>query len=474
MGEVSRYGAVLERAAAHAKSHLLNVKEARVSASATAEDLRARLARPLPKDGVDPARVIDDLVADTAGGIVGSAGGRFYGWVIGGVVPSALAADWLTSAWDQNASLHACSPAAAIVEEVCGRWLKDLLGLPTHASFALVTGCQMAHITCLAAARSALLAARGWDLERRGLPDAPPIRMLTGTERHGTIVRAMRLLGMGSDAIVTLPVDDEGRLDPKALAAALEEGGDGPTIVHLQAGDVNTGAFDAFGRLIPLARRHHAWVHVDGAFGLWANASPQHRHLVAGVEAADSWSSDGHKWLNVPFDCGYAFVANPDAHRASMSYQASYLIRDAETRDPMDWTPEWSRRARGFATYAAIRELGREGIADLVERTCRHAHDLVTRIGALEGAEMIRKPTINQGLVRFMDPKPGAVEEDHTKWTDEITSAIVRTGEAFFGGTTWRGKRCMRVSVSSWQTDGADVDRTVAAVTEVLKRRRAS
>ena len=472
-GTGAEYRPALGRALAHALAHLDGLDAAPVAATATLGELRSRLARPVPEAGMDPARVVDELAADTAGGLLGSAGGRFFGWVIGGAVPAALAADWLTAAWDQNAGMYACGPAAAVLEEVCGAWLKDLLGLPPDAGFALVTGCQLAHVTCLAAARHALLARRGWDVERDGLAGAPPIRVLTSGERHGSIERAVRLLGLGAASVTDLPTDDAGRLRPATLAAALAARGDGPTIVLLQAGDLNIGAYDPFAELIPLARARGAWVHVDGAFGLWAAASPTHRHLLAGVEGADSWAADGHKWLNVPYDCGYAFVADADAHQAAMSHRAAYLTHAAEARDPIDWNPEYSRRARGVATYAALRQLGRAGVADLVDRSCRHAAALVHGIGALDGAELVWAPRINQGLVRFPDPRPAATEADHDRRTDATIAAIVATGEAFFGGTTWRGKRCMRVSVCGWRTSEADVARAIAAARRVLDGGRA-
>jgi glutamate/tyrosine decarboxylase-like PLP-dependent enzyme len=377
MDAASPYRPALEIALARALEHLGGLDGSPVASTATYAALRARLARPLADRGTTADRVVEDLARDVAGGLLGSAGGRFFGWVIGGAVPAALAADWLVSAWDQNAAMYACAPAEAVIEEICGEWLKDLLGLPATASFALVTGCQMAHVTCLAAARNAILSRRGWDVERQGLAGAPRIRIVSGTERHGSIERAVRLLGLGADSIVDLPVDDRGRLEPAVLARALD--GDNPTIVVLQAGDLNIGAFDPFASLVPVAHERVAWVHVDGAFGLWAAASPAHRSLLDGVAEADSWATDGHKWLNVPYDCGYAFVAHPDAHRASMAHRASYLTHDGEARDQIQWNPEWSRRGRGVATYAAIRELGRAGIADLVERTCRHARALATR-----------------------------------------------------------------------------------------------
>ncbi len=458
----------LERALAHALGRLASEGNRPVGATADLEELRGRFERPLPHSGTDSAQVIDDLVRDVEGGIIGSTGGRFFGWVIGGTLPAALAADWLVSAWDQNAAIHACGPAEAVIEEVAGRWLKELFGLPQTASFAFVTGTQMAHLTCLGAARHRLLDRTGWDVEEQGFAGAPAIRIITSSERHGSVERAIRILGFGKRAVTSLPCNDSGQLEPSALERALEGGGRQPTIVLLQAGDLNIGAFDPFADLIPIARRHGAWVHVDGAFGLWAAASPKHRHLLHGVELADSWTNDGHKWLNTPFDCGYAFVADAEAHRGAFSHRASYTTFVDGARDQIDWNPEWSRRGRGVPTYAALRQLGRAGIADLVERTCAHAHALTTRIGRLPGAQMLWEPTINQGLVRFLDPRPGATEEDHDRRTDETISRIVATGEAFFGGTTWRRKRCMRVSVCNWQTSEADVDRAVSAVRRVL------
>jgi glutamate/tyrosine decarboxylase-like PLP-dependent enzyme len=458
----------LERALAHALGRLASEENRPVGATADLEELRERFERPLPQSGTDPAQVIDDLVRDVEGGIIGSTGGRFFGWVIGGTLPAALAADWLVSAWDQNAAIHACGPAEAVIEEVAGCWLKELFGLPQTASFAFVTGTQMAHLTCLGAARHRLLDRAGWDVEEQGFAGAPAIRIITSSERHGSVERAIRILGFGKRAVTSLPCNDLGQLEPSALERALESGGRQPAIVLLQGGDLNIGAFDPFADLIPIARRHGAWVHVDGAFGLWAAASPKHRHLLHGVELADSWTNDGHKWLNTPFDCGYAFVADAAAHRGAFSHRASYTTFVDGARDQIDWNPEWSRRGRGVPTYAALRQLGRAGIADLVERTCAHAHALTTRIGRLPGAQMLWEPTINQGLVRFLDPRPDATDEDHDRRTDETISRIVATGEAFFGGTTWRRMRCMRVSVCNWQTSEADVDRAVSAVRRVL------
>jgi len=351
---------------------------------------------------------------------------------------------------------------------VAGTWLKEVLRLPASASFALVTGCQMAHVTCLAAARHGVLARAGWDLNEKGLAGGPAVRILTSSEVHGTTLRAARLLGFGKRDVVVLPSDDAGQLTPAVLEEALGREPGRPTIVVLQAGDVNCGVFDPFRELIPLAHAAGAWVHVDGAMGLWCNAVPELRHLLAGAELADSWATDGHKWLNVPYDSGYAFVAQPEHHRAAMEHHASYLVHASDVRDQLDWTPEHSRRARGFATWAALRELGRSGLAELIARGCRQAHEIVTRIGALPNARVMSVPIINQGLVRFFDPRPGAGEEDHDRRTDAVMAAINAGGEAFFTGTTWRGRRCMRVSVSSWRTTAEDVDRAVAAAARAL------
>ena len=334
MSRSDRFSPLLNATLDHALAYLEQLPSAPVGPRASLDELRQRLSRPLPEQEADPAEVIERLVADVQGGLTGNAGGRFFGWVMGGSVPAALAADWLTSTWDQNAGMFAVAPAAAVVEEVVGRWLCELLELPPTASFALVTGCQMAHVTCLAAARNAVLARHGWDVEQRGLFGAPPIRVVTGDQRHGTIERALRILGMGRDCIIDIPVADNGQLTGAALDLVLAADAGAPTIVLLQAGDLNTGSFDPYPDVIPVARRYDAWVHVDGAFGLWATTSPDHRHLVEGVRDADSWATDGHKWLNVPYDCGYAFVADREAHFSSLQHRAAYL-----THQPTSPTP---------------------------------------------------------------------------------------------------------------------------------------
>jgi glutamate/tyrosine decarboxylase-like PLP-dependent enzyme len=463
---MSQPPAALIRALHHAADHLSGLDQRSVAATVSLETLRQRVDVPWGQAGAPAAQVIDELVAATEGGHLGSASGRFFAWVIGGSLPSALAADWLTSAWDQNAGMYACAPAASVVEDVCGAWLKDLFGLPPAASFALTTGCQLAHFTALAAARHAVLRATGWDVEQRGLFGAPPIRVLVNQDRHGSIDRAVAFLGLGRDALKVLPLDTDGRLGAATLAAGLAEA-EGPAIVVLQAGDLNIGAFDDFEALVPIARAAGAWTHVDGAFGLWARASERFAPLVRGVEMADSWATDGHKWLNVPYDSGLAFVRDTAAHRAAMTHAASYLTADGQARDTLDWTPEFSRRARGFAIWAALRELGRGGVAALVDRCCDHAEALARGIGALPGA--VRLPSaLNQALVRFEDPRSGATAADHDARTNAVIAAINDTGEAFFSGTTWRGRRAMRISVSNWRTDAGHVARAVAAVAAVL------
>ncbi|HWG38423.1 MAG TPA: pyridoxal-dependent decarboxylase [Terriglobales bacterium] len=459
----------LQAAFEAAVAYLASLNGRSVAATASLDQLRAQWLVPLSEAGAPPEQIIREMAAQADPGTVASAGGRFFGWVIGGSLPAALAADWLTSVWDQNAALFACSPAAAVIEEAAGAWLKDLLGLPSEAAFALVTGCQMAHVTCLAAARHAVLDAQGWDLAKSGLFGAPAITVFTSGARHATTDRALRLLGIGAASIRLLETDEQDRLRPAALEAALRGHGPKPAIVVLQAGEINLGAFDDFAALIPIARAHRAWVHVDGAFGLWAAASPRHRQHVRGIELADSWATDGHKWLNVPYDCGYAFVARPDALRCAMTAQAAYITHDDLARNPVDFNPEWSRRGRGFATYAALRQLGRTGVAELIDRCSLHAQALVRDLGRLPGAELLWAPTLNQGLVRFLHPRLGATEADHDRRTDQVIGAIAAEGEAFFTGTTWRGRRAMRISVCNWQTSARDVERAIAAAARVLQ-----
>jgi glutamate/tyrosine decarboxylase-like PLP-dependent enzyme len=401
--------------------------------------------------------VVAELATAAEPGVVATAGGRYFGFVVGGATPAALAADWLTSAWDQNAALYVLGPAASVVEEVAEAWLAELLGLPAGVSVGLVTGGQMANFTGLAIALRELLDRAGWDVESDGLWGAPRVRVLAGQGRHGTIDRALRFLGAG--AVEAVDADDQGRLRPAALAAALDRGS-GPAIVCAQLGNVNSGALDPVGEICQVAHARGAWVHVDGAFGMWAAASPRLRPLVAGVERADSWATDAHKWLNVPYDSGLVFCAHPEAHRAAMGTRAGYLIHGrGDQRDSLDYNPDHSRRARGFAVYAAIRALGRQGVADLVERCCGLAGRFAERLGAADGVEVLNQVVLNQVLVRFL-----AADGDHDAHTRRVVERTQQDGTCWMSGTTWQGKAAMRISVSNWSTDEADVDRSVAAI----------
>lgn len=455
----------LEHAFVHANSWLDGLDSNPVQAQMSEQQLRDAFETALPKTGKPGADVVDFIANNAKDGLLGSSGGRFFAWVIGGGVPSALAADWLVSTWDQNAALYTCSPSAAIIEEIAGKWLLELFDLPRDASFAFTTGCQMAHMTSLAAARHAVLAEAGWNVEEDGLTGAPPITVFTSDNRHGSVIRALRYLGLGTKVISPVETDNLGRMRPGAFEKSLSTHS-GPSITVLNAADLNVGACDPFAELIPMANKAGSWVHTDGAFGLFARTSKSKKHLVAGIEQADSWSTDGHKWLNVPFDCGIAMIRDPQAHRGAMTLSASYVDPAATARDQIDWNPEWSRRARGIPVYAALSEMGSEGIEDMVDRCCEYCLAIVEGIGALDGAETVASPTLNQGLVRFV--KNGADDEGNDAFTDQIIEAINQTGEAFFSGTTWKGRRAMRVSVVNWRTNADDVDRAIAAAKMVL------
>jgi glutamate/tyrosine decarboxylase-like PLP-dependent enzyme len=457
------FSPALNTALGRALEYLTHLDKKPVGPTASLEQLRSRLCKQWNNKGIPAEQVVDELARDIEGGLNNSPNARFYAWVIGGSLPSALAADWLTSTWDQNAGMYAVSPVGAIIEEAVGDWLIDLFGLPKQTSFALVTGCQMAHTTCLAAARHWLLKQQGWDLERQGMSGSPQITVLCGV-RHATIDRSLRLLGFGDVSIKALRTKAADQLEPEALESALKELNGKPALVLLQAGDVNTGGFDDLEALIPIARKYNAWTHVDGAFGMYVTASPRFAHLARGMDQAHSWATDGHKWLNVPYECGYAFVAEPEAHRAAMTYQASYLTHQNAARDPLDWNPEFSRRGRGFATYAALRELGSEGLREMVERNCDCAAAIVEGLSKLPNVDVLAKPSINQGLVSFRDPS-GAVNDN---WNERVIAEINREGTSFFSGTTFHGRRAMRISVSNWQTDLEDVRRTVEGVQRAL------
>jgi glutamate/tyrosine decarboxylase-like PLP-dependent enzyme len=436
-----------------------------VHATATLEELRAALDGPTPEAPTGDDVVIADLAAAAAPGLLAIPGPRYFGFVIGGSQPAALAADWLTSGWDNNAGIYAAAPAAAVIEEVAGRWIVDLLGLPAGASVGFATGATMASFTGLGAARHRVLADAGWDVERQGLRGAPPVRIVAGEERHTTIDVALRYLGFGTDAVEPVAVDDQGRMRADALRETLVRGTAGPTIVCAQAGNVNTGAFDPLGEVCDATHAHGGWVHVDGAFGLWAAVADDLRHLVAGAERADSWSTDGHKWLNVPYDCGIVVCRDVEAHRASMSTQASYLVQGGEGAplDPFDYVPEFSRRARGIPVYAVVRALGRSGIAARVAANCAAARRFASRLGAEPDVEVLNDVVLNQVLVRFGD------SDERTR---AVIDAVQRDGTAWMGGTVWKGVAAMRISVSNWTTTDADVDASVDAILRIHRALR--
>lgn len=445
---------LLQLARDHAARFLAGIGERHVGARASRDELRSTLALPLPRSGDAPAAVLEALAAVGERGVTGSAGPRYFGFVIGGSLPVTVAAEWLAVAWDQNAGIHVTSPVAAVVEEVAREWLLEVLDLPRQASVGFVTGCQMANTTCLAAARHAVLRGAGWNVEEEGLIGAPPVHLVVGAEAHVTIISAMRLLGFGTKRLREVDTDGEGRMVPESLERVLADL-DGPAIVCSQVGNVNTGSIDPVRELAEIAHAKGAWLHVDGAFGLWARACRDRRALVEGVDAADSWATDAHKWLNVPYDSGLAFCAHPESHRAAMAVTAAYLqfSPDVRERDAVDWTPEFSRRARGFAVYAAIRSLGRAGIAEVVERCCANAK-LFAALLEEAGATILNDVVLNQVLVRFDDG-------EHTR---RVIERVQEDGTCWLGGTEWGGEHAMRISVSNWRTTREDVERSTEAI----------
>lgn len=404
----------------------------------------------LPEAPTEPRAVIEELVARAEPGLHLMTGPRFFGWVIGGSHPVGVATDMLTSAWGQNAGNHAATPAASAAEAIAARWLVELLDLPLESSVGLVTGATVANFTCLAAARGEVLRRQGWDADAQGLFGAPPIAVLIGDDAHTTVFSALQFLGLGHDRVVRIATDEQGCIRPDAFVAALAAV-DGPAIAILQAGQINTGAFDNFAELIPAAKAKGAWVHVDGAFGLWARACPEKRPLAVGVELADSWATDGHKWLQTPYDCGYAIVRDALAHRRAMTISASYLSSAlAGERDPNHFVPELSRRARGFATWAMIKHLGRSGIAELVERNCNAAAEIARMLAARSGIGVLNAVQLNQVIVRFGE---GLAPEVADRMTQDVIALLQEEGKIFVGGAQWRGRQVMRISVSNYQTD---------------------
>ena len=441
----------LARAHEHTLRWLASMDERPVPATASVEDVAARLGD-LPDGPSDPAEAVDHLAAACADGLVAIPSGRFFGFVIGGTHPAALAADWLTSAWDQNAGLRLLTPAHSAVEDVASRWLLDLLGLPAGSAVGFVTGATMSNFTCLATARDELLRRAGWDVATRGLLGGPGVRVLVGAERHDTVDLALRYLGLGEPEAVA--VDDQGRVDAAALRTALEAGDDRPTVVCLQAGNVHSGAFDPFTEAVAAAHEHGAWVHVDGAFGLWAAATPSYRHLTEGMAAADSWTTDAHKTLNVPYDSGLAIVRDPAALKAAMGMQGEYLLLSDEGGEPLDKVPEVSRRGRAIPVWAALRSMGRSGVGQLLDGLCGHAARMARELGAIEGAEVLNDVVYTQVCVSFGD-------DDRTR---DVVARLFEDGTTWMTGSRWRGRAVMRVSVSNWSTSDEDVDRSLEAV----------
>ena len=447
--------AALARAHQIALDWLTSFADRPVPPQAAVEQVTKALGTVLPEGPTDAAEVVSALAKACESGLTAMPSGRFFGFVIGGTHPAALATDWLVSAWDQNSGLRRLTPAHSAIEDVAGAWLLELLGLPRESAVGFVTGATMSNFTCLAAARDAVLRRAGWDVAERGLNGGPRVRVLVGRERQDTVDLALRYLGLGAPEVVS--ADDQGRFEVGALASALSDAPDGPTVVVLQAGNVHSGAFDPFVDAVTVAHQHGAWVHVDGAFGLWAAVSPSYRHLVAGVDQADSWTTDAHKTLNVPYDCGLAIVRDPAALKAAMGMQGAYLIHD-EHGEPLDNVPEISRRGRAFTVWAVLRALGRSGVVELVDRLCRHASVFAAGIAAMPGASVINDVVFTQVCASFGDDER----------TEEVVRRILADGTTWMSGSRWHDRSVLRISVSNWSTTERDVQRSLEAVRRAL------
>src|SRR3954468_13232672 len=451
---------VLTPDAALASDYLAPLPDRPVARSVDLAALRASMGGPLPDGPMDPVAVVEALAAAADPGLVATAGPRFFGFVIGGSLPAAVGADRLTAAWDQNGAFYITSPAAAVAEEVAAGWLVELLGLPGGTSVGFASGATMANFTALAAARHAVLSRVGWDVERLGLQEAPPVTVVTHAGSHATVYASLQMLGLGREGerVRRVDADEQGRMRPDALRAEMATI-EGPVIVCAQAGNVNTGAFDPLDEIEPIVHDRGGWLHVDGAFGIWAAAVPSLRENMRGHDEADSWSTDAHKWLNVPYDSGLVFVRDAAAHQAAMTFGAAYYVESGgATRDPYNWVPESSRRARGFTILAALRSLGRSGLVDLIERDCALARRMAERLRATPGITILNHVVLNQVLVGFE--------------TDDVTQAVIgavqRDGTCWLGGTTWKGRAAVRVSVSGWQTTEDDIDRSADAILRCL------
>jgi len=431
-----------------------------VGGRAARADLLASLGGPLPTTGTDPAIVLEQLATRADPGVTAQAGPRYFGFVTGGALPVTVAADWLASAWDQNAIVYVHAPAVTVMEDIVAEWILELLHLPASSSVGFTSGCHMANFTGLAAARHEVLRRAGWNVEAQGLRSAPPVRVIVGHEVHVSAMVALRFLGFGSDEIEVVPVDGRGCIRADALRERLR-GTTGPVIICAQVGNVATGASDPIADIVSIGHAFGAWIHVDGAFGLWANAVPELRDQIRGIEHADSWATDAHKWLNVPYDSGLAIVRNTAAHRAAMSFKASYLQRGSdEERIGMDWVPESSRRARVVPLYALIRALGRDGIAGMVRRNVVLARRMADRLSQAPGVNVLNEVVLNQVLVQF----GGANGRDAHAMTDDVIKAVQGEGTCWAGGTVWQGRHAMRISISNWSTTEADIDRSADAM----------
>ncbi len=450
--------AALDRVRELAREFLAGLPERSVGARQGFDAMVAALGAPLADKGIEPEEAVSALARAVEPGLVASAGPRYFGFVIGGSLPAAVAADWLTSAWDQNSGLTATSPAAAAASSVVAGWVKELLGLPKDGAVGFVSGCQMANFSGLAAGRHAVLARAGWDVEKKGLQGAPEVHVAIGEEAHATIVSALRMLGLGEGRAHRVAVDGQGRMRPDALEKTLAPLS-GPILVAAQAGNVSTGAFDAIDEIAPIVHAKNGWLHVDGAFGLWAAAAPKRRHLTRGLALADSWATDGHKWLNVPYDSGLVIVREPENLKAALTKSGAYLIRTETARDNHDYTPESSQRARAFVLWATLRSLGREGVGALVERCCSLATRFAERLRA-GGVVVLNDVVINQVLVRF-EP-PAGVEA--AAFTKAVVARVQQGGVTWASGTSWHGQECLRISVSNWSTTEADIDRSAEAI----------
>lgn len=465
------WASALERAHAAALRWLDSVDERPIRPGADLAEMTRRFDMPIPSRPSPPEKVIEELAVLAEPGLIAMNSPRFHGWVIGGATPAGVAADWLTAAWDQNTAMAEPTPALAAIENLTARWILELTDLPPDSGIGFVTGGQVANLVCLAAARSGVTAAYGYDVDAQGLAGAPPITVVTGEHAHSTVSKALRILGFGHGTAVRVASDANARIVPEALREAVQDV-DGPLIVCSQAGDVNTGGIDRFREIddiLTAVRRRlpegAVWHHVDGAIGLWALASPTLRSLFEGIEAADSWSTDAHKWLNTPYDCGIAITSRPDAHRRALTLRADYLPDGGEDRNPIDWNPEMSRRARATPVYATIKALGRDGIVELIERDVAMARRYADALSGEPGVEVLNEVQLNQVLVRFRDS--GGSADPHTP---RVLAAVQESGVAYPTGTMWMGEPAIRISVSHWLTGPDDVDATVAALVEAHRR----